>query len=193
MLARPSRSIGVLGGDASSASVLAGADGEGVEVVGEDPPGGPGLLAVVVLQPAAALPIAAFEVADPALGAGAVASQASLRAPGAGLLAAGDERPFGLEVVQRVAGGPGLNPPSSATSRGRRRNRSSSRTVSRSSVSSCGLPIWLAAGRISPRHAALGVLGDLADLRDVPELVGLAELALAEAWRRGRRSTPAGR
>jgi hypothetical protein len=42
-------------------------------------------------------------------------------------------------------------PPSSATSRGLSRSRASSATVAGSSSLSFGEPIWLAAGRISPR------------------------------------------
>ena len=55
-----------------------GSDGQGVEVVGQDAPSGPGLLAVIALQPAAAHAVAAFEVADASFGAGAVALQPSL-------------------------------------------------------------------------------------------------------------------
>ena len=53
-------------------------DGEGVKVVGEDRPSGPGLHPVVVLQAAAAQSVAAFEVADPPFAAGPVAGEASL-------------------------------------------------------------------------------------------------------------------
>ena len=77
-----------------------GSDGQGVEVVGEDAPSGPGLLAVIAHQPAAAHAVAAFEVADASLGAGAVALQPALGASGAGLLAPGDEDPFGTEVFE---------------------------------------------------------------------------------------------
>src|SRR5215216_3577358 len=83
-------------------------DGEGVKVVGEDRPSGPGLHPVVVLEPRAAHAVAAFDVADPALAAGPVSRESSLRSSAAGLLAAGDERPLGLEAVQRPAGRAGL-------------------------------------------------------------------------------------
>ena len=79
-------------------SVSGGADGEGVEVVGQDRPGGPGLLALIALQPAAAKAVAAFEVADAAFGAGAVALQSALGASGARLLAPGDEQALEVQV-----------------------------------------------------------------------------------------------
>ncbi len=50
-----------------------GSDGQGVEVVGEDAPSGPGLLAVIAFEAAAVQAVAAFEVADASFGAGAVA------------------------------------------------------------------------------------------------------------------------
>src|SRR5829696_6557728 len=53
----------------------AGVDGQGVQVVGQDRPAGPDSLALVTLQPAAAQVVAALEVADAALAAGAVAGQ----------------------------------------------------------------------------------------------------------------------
>ena len=73
-----------------------------------------------------------------------------------------------------------VKPPSSATSRGEIPSRCSSVTVCGSRVFSPGLPTCDAAGRIRSAGAALGVRGDLRDLRDVSELVGLAELALAD-------------
>src|SRR5947209_6547687 len=72
------------------------------------------------------------------------------------------------------------NPPSSATSRGRSASRCSSLVVSGSSLLSGGLPGLVDAGRMNPRAPRRGVLGDLADLNHVAELVGLAELALAD-------------
>ena len=53
-------------------SLSGGLDGEGVEVVGEDSPAGPGSGAVVASEPTSAHPVAAFEVADAAFVAGAV-------------------------------------------------------------------------------------------------------------------------
>ena len=55
-------------------SVSGGPDGQGVEVVGEDRPSGPGLLAFIAFESAAAQAVAAFEVADASFGAGAVAA-----------------------------------------------------------------------------------------------------------------------
>jgi hypothetical protein len=43
-------------------------------------------------------------MADPAFAAGPVPGESSLCSPAAGLLAAGDERPLGLEALQRPAG-----------------------------------------------------------------------------------------
>ena len=80
--------------------VSGGADGQGVEVVGEDALSGPGLLAVIAFQAAAAHAVAAFEVADASFGAGAVALQPALGASGAGLLAPADEDAFGIEVFE---------------------------------------------------------------------------------------------
>src|SRR5919106_3353344 len=86
---------------------LGGVDGEGVEVVGQDRPAGPDPLALVASQAAAPQPIAALEVADPALAAGAVAGQALAGAAGARLGPPGDERPGGCERGQGLGGRPG--------------------------------------------------------------------------------------
>ena len=64
--------------------------GVGVEVVGEDRPAAPGALAVVAFEARPAHAVAAFEVADAAFGAAAVAVQPPPRALGLGFLAAGD-------------------------------------------------------------------------------------------------------
>jgi hypothetical protein len=85
-------------------SVSAGPDGERVKVVGQDRPFGPDPLAVVALGAAAAHAVAALEVADAALGAGAVALQSALGAPGAGLLAAGDEHSLRGQVGEAAVG-----------------------------------------------------------------------------------------
>jgi hypothetical protein len=74
-------------------------DGERVEVVGEDRPGGPGLRSLVAFEAAAAEAVAAFEVADAALDADPEAGEAPVGASGAGGLAAGDERAFGAGEV----------------------------------------------------------------------------------------------
>ena len=74
-------------------------DGEGVGVVGQDRPSGPDLAAFVSLQAGSVQALAAFEVTDPAFGAGSVALQAPLRLAAAGLSAAGDEHPLGRQVV----------------------------------------------------------------------------------------------
>src|SRR5512144_144541 len=76
--------------------------------------------------------------------------------------------------------GPVLNPPSSATSRTLIPSRSSSATVPGSNVSSAGLPCSVEAGRISPRARGLVFSVTSAKLRDESELVGLAQLALAD-------------
>src|SRR3954453_15340597 len=84
--------------------VSGGVDGERVEVVGEDRPAGPGLLAGVALEAAAAEGVAAFEGPDAPLGAGAVARQAFAGAARAGLVAAGHEDPLGRELGELVLG-----------------------------------------------------------------------------------------
>src|SRR5665811_535756 len=90
--------------ESSPVSVSPGPDGEGVSVVGQDAPSGPDLLAFVAFEARSVQAVAAFEVADPSFGAGSVALQASLGASTAGLLAAGDEHPVGLEVFECLAG-----------------------------------------------------------------------------------------
>src|SRR6266496_4173729 len=64
--------------------------GVGVGVVGEGRPSVPDLVAFVAFEAAAAQAVAAFEVADASLGAGAVALSSAAGAPGAVFLAAGD-------------------------------------------------------------------------------------------------------
>ena len=125
------------------------------KVVGQDRPAGPGLLALIAFEPAAAQAVAAFEVTDAPFGTGAVALQPALGASGAGLLAPGDEHPLGRELFERL---------------GRRGQREA--TVQRdlawcepklleladgrgSSVFSPGLPGSEAAGTIKPRASRL--------------------------------------
>lgn len=99
-----------LGSDRAGWMVSDAPDGEGVKVVCEDCPSGPGLHPRVALQSAAAQPVAALEVADATLRARAVTPQAPLGPPRTGLLAASDEGALGLEVQKRPAGGIGLEP-----------------------------------------------------------------------------------
>lgn len=63
-------------------------------------------MAFVAFQTGSVHAVAAFEVTDSAFGPGSVARQPSLGAPTAGLLAAGDEHPVGIQivVVERLAG-----------------------------------------------------------------------------------------
>src|ERR1035437_150381 len=166
-------------------SVSPGSDGERVSVVGEDRPSGPDLLAFVAFEAAAVQSVAAFEVTDPPFGPGSVALHPALSAFGAGLVAAGDEHPLGRQVFECLPrradvetavegylarGDP--EPPelrdrvgqqrvlARGPDRGRRRDDQSART-------------------------APGVLGHFADLGHVPELVGLADLPLADRSRVG--------
>ena len=88
--------------------VSGGSDGEGVKVVGGDRPGVPGAQSVLALQPGSVEPVFAFEVADAAFGAGAVAREAALGASRAGLLAAGDEHALGVQAGERLEGRAGL-------------------------------------------------------------------------------------
>ena len=184
--ARPSQAYDGCPGGVGSGSVSAGADGEGVEVVGEDRPAGPGLHPVMAFEPGAAQAVAAFEVADAALDAGAVAGSAfagAARCRVRGGRRAGSARRSGRGTRRLV--GPGMKPPSATISRGRIPARSSSAAVWGSSVFSAGLPGGVGGREDEPARAAAGVLGDLADLRDVAELGRLAELALADRPRVG--------
>src|SRR3954454_18422324 len=106
--------------------VSGGVDGERVEGVGQVRPAGPDPLPVVSLEAAAPEAVAAFEVADPTLGAGAVARQAFAGAARPGLVAAGDEHALGSTAASWSWDMVGPKAPSSATSRGLSLSRSSS-------------------------------------------------------------------
>jgi len=88
--------------------VSAGSDGEGVEVVGQDRPGGPGSGAVVAFESGSAQAVAAFEVADAAFGADPELRQAPVGltrsatsgAPGGRW---SDERRHGVRRVRNAA------------------------------------------------------------------------------------------
>src|SRR5438132_2176596 len=166
--------------DRAVVMLSAGSDGERVKVVGEDRPGAPSLHSGRSLQARPAQSVAALEVADAALRSGAVAAEPSLGPSRAGLLAPGDEHALGFELLESFGGGSLLEAaierdfprtqPEPLKLAGRVRQQLALRRVARSR-----------GGRQdeSPR-ATLGVLRDLADLDDVSELVGLAELALAD-------------
>ena len=64
----------------------------------------------MVLEPAAAQPVAAFEMADPSLAAGPVLRQPPLGSSAAWLLTTGDERPLGSQALQRLARGTDVEP-----------------------------------------------------------------------------------
>jgi hypothetical protein len=98
--------LGAEPGAAWWTSRSSGVDGEGVEVVGQDRPAGPDPLALVALEAAPPQPVAALEVADAALAAGAVAGEAPAGAPGARLGPARDERPGGCDPGQGLDGRP---------------------------------------------------------------------------------------
>jgi hypothetical protein len=126
-----------------------GPDGDRVEVVSEDRPGGPGPGAAVASEAAAAQAVAAFEVADAALDADPEARQPAVGASGAGGLAAGDEYAVGAgqilgdadreeAAVERELAGVSLR-------------RCSSAAVAGSRSGSFGDPISLAIGTIRPR------------------------------------------
>ena len=164
-----------------------GSDGQRVEVVGQDAPSGPGLLAVIAFEAAAAHAVAAFEVADASLGAGAVALQPALGATGAGLLAPGDEDPFGLQVFELL----GCRAEREATvQRDLPWRQPEPRQLGhglREQLVLAGVAGQRRCRQDQSACAALGVRRDLGDLRDVAELVGLAELALADRPRVGVR------
>src|SRR5215213_7044295 len=113
MSARPSGWLRVgpvvVGGPAGIVSgVSDGVVGVGVEVVGQRAPADPRPGARVALEAAAFEAVAALEVADAALAAGAVAGQPiarSLAGAGGGAALAGDEQPLGRERLERLAGG----------------------------------------------------------------------------------------
>jgi len=87
--------------------------------------------------------------------AGAVASQPALGAFGAGLLAASDEHPVCCQGFERLVGRARLKAAVERDLAGEIPSRSSSATVSGSSVFSLGLPTRVEAGRISPRAPRL--------------------------------------
>src|SRR5512132_1308548 len=153
-------------------------DGEGVQVVGQDRPAGPDPLALVTLEAAASQPVAALELADTALAAGAVASQAPAGASGALLGAPRDERARGRQPGQGLGGRAGHKP---AVQRDLTRSKAEAvqfggglvqQTVLARVARRGGRRQDIAAG------AASGVGGDLSDLGDVAELVGLPSLPL---------------
>src|ERR1035437_7609323 len=161
-------------------SVSPGPDGERVGVVGEDPPLSPDLLALVAFEAAVAHPVAAFEVADASLLAGSVTLQAPIGASGARFLAARDEHPVGRELGQRLVRRAGHEPAIEGyLARGDpeplklRDGVGQQRVLAR--VARRGRR-----GQDQPARAALGVLGHFGQLSHVPELVGLAQLALAD-------------
>jgi len=114
-----------------------GSDGQGVEVVGQDAPSGPGFLAVIALA-AAAHAVAAFEVADASFGAGAVALPPALGASGAGCWRPEMKTRSGSRSSSCSLVGPTVKPPSSATYLGDSPRRVSAVTVCASSGSRRG-------------------------------------------------------
>src|SRR5215211_343166 len=177
--ARPScKSAPGGGGPGADWMVSGGSDGERVEVVGQDAPADRCLGAGLAFEAGAAEAVAAFEVADAAFGADAVARQAPVGASGAGAAAAGDEHAAG--VGKRVADGAGIEA-------GVQRN------VARAELEPLELGGCLGQQRVffgiadrcrrgqdQAACAAARVLGDLGDLKDVAELVRDAELAAAD-------------
>jgi hypothetical protein len=153
---------------------------EGVQVGGQDRPAGPDPLALVTSQAAAPQPIAAFEVADPPLTAGAVAGQAPAGAPRARLGPTRDERSGGCQPGQGLGGRPGDKPAvegdlARSQPQAIQLGHGLGQQTVLARVAGC-------AGRreqIAP-GAATGVGGDLGQLGDLAELVGRAELALAD-------------
>ena len=144
-----------------------------------------GLVALIAFEAAAPQPVAAFEVADSSLRAGAVASHPPAGAPGALFLGAGDVHPVGVQGCERVVA--------------RRRHeptvqRDLSHRQRQVLELGDGVRQQRVLGRVArrgrrrqdePARARLGVLCHLAQLVDVPELCRLAELALADRPRVG--------
>src|SRR5713226_1120871 len=73
-----------------------------LDVVGEGGPAGPGLLPVCAFQTAAAQPVAAFQMRDPAFGTGAVAAEPPVRPFRAWGGAPGDVDALGRERGKRL-------------------------------------------------------------------------------------------
>ena len=165
-------------GAVGSVSLLS--DGEGVGVVGQDRPLSPDPPPLVAFQAGSVQPVAAFEVADPALLASAVAPQPACAALGGWLLAASDEYRLGVKVGERGVGRPGLEP---AIHGDLADLDPEPVELGDGARQQCLLGRVAQFGRgrqdQTPR-AALGVLGHLRQLRDEPKLRPLAELALAD-------------
>ena len=158
-------------------SVSAGSDGEGVEVVGEDRPAGPGLHPVISLSRDRRSPQPRL-VADPALDAGPVAGSALARSLAAGFVSAGDVDLVVGQFGECVSARAGMNPPSSTISRGRTPARSSSAVVWSSSLFSPGFPGSCPTGRFNPR-APLRVFSVISQIwATYPNSVGLPSLPL---------------
>src|SRR5947208_1293435 len=158
----------------------AGPDGERVKVVSEDRPGAPGSHSRLSLQAGSAQPVAALEVTDAALRSGAVAAEPSLCSSRAGLLAPGDEHPLGRELVESFGGRALLEP---AIQRDLPRSQPEPLQLARRGGEQLALARIAQLGRSwqdEPACPTPGVLRDLANLKHVAELVGLAELALAD-------------
>ena len=166
--------------ESSLVSVSSGSDGERVSVVGEDAPLGPDPLAVVAFEPAAVHPVAAFEVADPSFGAGSVSPQPALGASEPGCWRPAMNTRRGRRAGERGAGRSGVEPAVERDLRGRIPSRAARQQFRAAACSRPGCRSATGPGRTSPLAPRLGVLGHLRDLRDVPELVRLAELALAD-------------
>src|ERR1017187_5467823 len=176
---RPFRANGVVLWS-SGGMVSGGSDGEGVKVVGGDRPGVPGAHPVLAFESGSVESVFAFEVADAAFRADAVAREAALGAPRPWLLAASDEHPLGFQALERFVGRSRLE---AAVERDLARAQTEPLQLAGRGRQQRVL-LWVAedhrGGQDEPARAVLGALGDLADLCHIAKFVGLAELALAD-------------
>jgi hypothetical protein len=160
--------------------------GEGVEVVGEDRPAGPRPHPVVALEPRAAQAVAAFEVADAALGAGAVA--------GSALCGCAVSRPRGVRRVGSARRRGRGTPPWSDRAGSRRRRRSPGSDPGPVELGG-GVRQEPVLGRVArrvagrqdePARALAGVLVTSQICATYPNSVGLPSLPFGSAERRVR-------
>src|SRR3954469_16744047 len=160
-----------------------GPEGERVEVVGEDRPGGPGAGAGVAFQARSVEAVASFEVADAALGADAELGQPAVGLAGVRGVVAADEQP--VRFGQVLADGAGLE----AAVEG---DLAWAQVEVFESLAGGWQELGLVeradagAGRQDqPAGAAARVLAQLGELHDRAELGRLVELALADRSRVG--------
>src|SRR5512133_2505442 len=184
--------VGVSGGRRRVGILSAGADGEGVEVVGQDRPGRPGPGSLMAFEAGATESVAALEMADAAFGADAELGQATVGLGRSGAVAAGDE-----QAVRRWQMlGDGTRSEAAIQGDLPRSDVEFAQTLPGVGQQLVLVAIADLAGQREDQAAgaAAGVLAQLGDLDDGAELVRLAQLALADRPRIGvaHRDQPVG-